>query len=78
MSIFDELEPKEDLPSDSKEHWVISNGVRHLPKPQHLTVTVNDEGCRLCVGYHDGVNKALRISKRVAEVLIADGMPYGN
>ena len=67
--------PDPELASDSNDHACFTKGVRVLPKPQLIDVGLPPafDGCRLNVVYHDGVSKGLRISKRVAEVLIAQG-----
>ena len=64
-----------DLPSDSYEHACHTRGVRVLPKPQSVSVGLPPgfDGCRLNVVFHDGKSKGLRISRRVAEVLLAQG-----
>jgi len=69
--------PKTDLPSDSWAYDCITDGVRNLPKPQSITVGLPPgfKGCRLNVVYHDGQTKSMVISKRVAEVIIASGIP---
>lgn len=71
------FEPNENLPSASSEHACHTDGVRILPKMQHVTVGLPPgfNGCRLNVIYHDGESKGLRISKKVAEVLLAQGFP---
>jgi len=69
------FEPNPKLASDSNEHQCHTDGVRILPSPQYVTIGLPPgfNGCRLNVVYHDGKSKGLRISKRVAEVLLALG-----
>lgn len=71
------FKPDSKLPSDSNEHACYAQGVRILPKVQSVTVGLPPgfNGCRLNVTYHDGQSKGLRVSKRVAEVLLAKGWP---
>jgi len=67
--------PNPKLPSDSGNHAFITTGVRLLPKPQSVQVGLSGPP-RLNVVFHDGESKGLRISKRLAEVLIALGFSY--
>lgn len=54
-----------------------TSGVRVMPKPLSMSVGLPPgfNGCRLNVRYPSEFN-SLRISKRVAEALIASGMPH--
>lgn len=56
----------------------ISKGIRTLPEPQDVSVLISPTGGspELCVVTHDGDSVGFRISKKVAEVLIAYGIPY--
>lgn len=67
--------PDRSLPSDSSLHSFHTKGVRVLPKPQNVQIGLPPgfNGCRLNVIHYDGITKGLRISKRVAEVLLALG-----
>ena len=57
----------------------ISKGIRHLKKPQHVTINIdgNSKKPSLVVIHANGDTDCLPISKKVAEVLIARGMAYG-
>jgi len=69
------FKPDSTLPSDSNLHCCHTRGVRVLPKPRDVSVGLPPgfNGCRLNVTYHDGRCVGLRISKRVAEILLARG-----
>lgn len=55
----------------------VTKGVRKLSKPQDVSIHFGKNGrpC-LAVTYHNGEHAAFLISKRVAEVLIANGIAY--
>ena len=68
--------PNKKLPSTSNQHACRTKGVRILPKPQFVTVGLPPgfNKCCLNVVYHDGICRSYTISKKVAEVLSANGI----
>lgn len=57
----------------------ITKGVRKLDKPQNVQVQLTpSKKAMLVVVYADGQSLTLPISKKVAEVLIANGTSYGS
>ncbi len=57
----------------------ISEGIRKLKRPQYTMIDIEWSTHKpfLIVTHADGEVESLKISKRVAEVLIARGMSYG-
>lgn len=67
-------------PIDSQDYHMMAKGVRIIPKAQNVQINLpnGNDSCRLDVIHHDGSSKGYRISKRVAEVLIAEGYSWGD
>ncbi len=56
----------------------ITRGIKRLKRPQYTMIDIdNDPKPWLIVTHADGEVVSLKISKQVAEVLIACGMSYG-
>ncbi len=58
---------------------MIAKGVKRIPKPQYIQVILPSSRFRKCslnVVYKDNSSAILPISKKVAEVLIANGFSY--
>jgi hypothetical protein len=61
-----------------KEYTYITSGIRKMKKPESVHVFLPN-GERPLLSVIDNENSAmLPISRRVAEVLIAEGYPYGD
>jgi len=52
--------------------------IRKLPEPDHVHVLLSRDGHPLLIVTENGQTRSLSLSNKVAEVLIANGTPYGN
>lgn len=55
----------------------ICEGVRRIEKPDNIGLRITRPRCELLV-HENGDTRGLTISRKVAEVLAASGLPYGD